>query len=228
MGLNKYYGSGSNYADSFRASLRAQPVSPYVQNNVTNNNRRKWIIIGIIIFAVLTILVIVLSTVLPALHEARTEAEFVENSYNELDEVETLSGEYSAEAAKNEHAEYYTEITKTAYVELSPKNVCDALNIDKNSLANPCSSALFVKTSAMNSNALDYYLDQGNVVVMQADYDGVGEKTLLIYGRTDFLYGAFDIRKVPNEISYMVRSEIFNNIIGVPKFYVLKGITDGA
>ena len=215
----------SDYANSFRSSLRNQP-SPYAQK--PKSNKPKWLIPAIVGVVILVILVIVLATVMPGVKEQQEQADFMEQSYNIADDEETITGDYKEAVAKNPHASYGFTEPNTPYVDLQPNAVCEALGISCSSLKNPAKDAKFVKTGAMNSYALDYYLDSGNIVVMKAHYDAFGDMTLVIYGRKEFFYAFFEPEKSYTEYEYTTRSVLFNDIVGVPEFYILKGITDGA
>lgn len=226
--MAEYYNQGPSYSDTFRASLRTRPT-PYEQTP-PKSNKKIFILAGggLAIAAVIAIA----SIAIPKVSEAKADADFMENSSNDLDAEEVLNDDFKAAVAKNEHASYSFTESVTPYAELTPKSVCEALNIDCEALKNPANYSKLVKTDAMNSNALDYFLDSGNIVVMVAKYKQDKTNTMVIYGRYDFFYQAFELGK-QNDRQYSktgstTRSGLFNDVVGVPDFYIVKGVTNGA
>ena len=217
----------SDYADSFRASLRNQQIQQYNQMMPAQAPKAKprillFVMIGLA--AVIFVIAIVIIEVASSGASEITSQEFVDNSYNELDDPEELNEQLKAAVAKNAHAEYMTEKSETAYEKLTPDALCGALGLDRGELARPSSSSTFVKTTAMNSNAIDYYLDAGNVIIMLAKHKNDSNVSpLVIYARSGFLYYGF--RPSSSYLAEkMSRSDIFFEVVGVPDFYIMKGI----
>jgi hypothetical protein len=223
---NNHNHYNSDYANSFRASLRNQQMQQYQQYVQAPKPKPKWLLPAIIGLAVviLIVAVVIILSASGAIDDDTTSQEFLDNVYNDLDGAEELNEKFKSAVAKNEHNNYMTSTPETEYVTLTPDAVVGALGLGRSDLAKPATSSMLVKTTAMNSNAMDYYLDQGNIIVMIAKHEGeTSTKTLVIYARSDFFYVAFEVAGTFQKTQF-TRSDIFNNIEGVPDFYIMKGL----
>ncbi len=152
-----------------------------------------------------------------------SDEEFYEYAYDETGDSESLNDAFASAAFQNEHAAYQTELIETTYARTTPADLCIALKTDCLSVSNIETNPRFEKVSAMNSNALDYYLDSDYIVVLFANYSSSADSVpLFIYARTDSFYLVFNEYDFSGN-SYLTRSQIFNGIIGVPDFYIMKG-----
>ena len=87
---------------------------------------------------------------------------------------------------------------------------------------NPAYSKSVTKADVMDSNALDYYLDNGEVVIMTVKYKEAEEaETIVIYARSASHYLTFNKPDLSQEYR-STRKELFDNVEGVPTFYFLK------
>lgn len=216
----------SDYAGDFLASLNSQPAN---QNH--KKSLPKWFVIAVIVFVVVCVVgaVVMLSLTLsrsePLSAEEQAEKEFYENVYDENALSETLSGDFAAAVAKNELSNYRSDDGTTIYADMTPQGLCSAIKISCASLWNPIENTRLEKVAAINSNGLDYYLDNDNIVVMNAAYEFSDTvSALVIYARKMNFYEAFDANDVTAGAIYLTRRDIFDNVVGVPSFYVLKGV----
>ena len=200
--------------------------------------KKKGWILGLVIgvFMILAIVLVVLSLVTPAQSEIAEDKETQEplpddevaslqEIYDDFGIDEKLNSEYAEAVKDTEYSDYETDLeVATKYADNSAKDVCSdysdycldgfkTLGDDK-------------KVSALNSKSLDYYLDNGHIVVMVADYevadDIVGPYTTIIYGRgRSGLYSTFDTGSTELSV-YMSKAQLFNDVVGVPTFYAVK------
>lgn len=185
-----------------------------------------WVVIGglAIILLVLSIVLVTRSDdgAMSAVDE-QANKELYENGFDEAALPESLSAEFAREVAKGEHAEYQTKESETVYARLTPESLCGALNLERETLGSPRMNASLEKTTALNANAIDYYLDKESIVVMA----GVREETfvpevLVVYGRQGAFYLAFGPERFSGTM-YLKRAEVFEGVVDVPDFYVMKG-----
>lgn len=230
----------SNYANDFRASLQAAPVPDYSQKKPFP----KWILFVIIvavIFGGIGILVLVISNSGRSAEELAADENIAflnrndeanDHAYeNANSEVDVLNPAYAAEVKKNQYANYETKEISSKLSELSPAAICVRLDVSCASMARPEELSAFTKVTALNSNALSYYLDQGRVVIIKAygDYPYTKDDggVIVVYAANyhmGYLFTAFMPPETGNNtpLFEIRRGELINNIIGIPDCYVSK------
>lgn len=132
---------------------------------------------------------------------------------------ETLTSQMAAAVANNEYKDYETTISTTAYLQYSTGQICLMIGAPCRSLGSPADRSNLKKVPALNSNALDYYLDQDNIVIMQTGETPL--TMLIIYARNNSLYSVFNPAD-PEYLLYSTRMDIFNSLVEVPTFYTFK------
>jgi hypothetical protein len=211
--------NGQSFESQFRASLVNTPAPVQPQPMRTSKPNRILAIVIIVATIVVAALVLVLLFV-PK--DGCAVKDFEVHAYDETDDEEVLSEEYKNAALKNEHAKYVTEKPGTAFVDYDPDILCYSLGLKSRNIRNPQSIEGAVEVGALNSYAMDYYLDEGYIIFMNVTYAGIGDENIVIYARSASHYLTF--RQVTEtEAYYSTRGEILNNVEGIPKFYVLKG-----
>lgn len=191
---------------------------------------KKWVIWAVIggLAIVLLVLLIVLVTrgndeTMSAADEQANQ-ELYENGFDEAALPESLNAELARAVARGAYAEYSAEQSETAYVGLMPRSLCGALNLDYGTLNSPATSASLERTTALNANAIDHYLDESGIVEMVSEReDAYVPEMLVVYGRQGAFYLAFDPAELA-EPMYLTRAELFEGVIGVPEFYIMKGM----
>lgn len=206
-------------------------MTPYHQTYGTPQKKKcGWLMPVIIVVVLLLILAVVLVIMLPAkssetkddYQEVSIEdRESIEEIYDEFADTEVLNSEYEEAVQDTEHADYETERDSTRYSAFTASDVCSTFyRYCSNKFENIEDDK---KVSALNSKALDYYLDNGYVVLMFAEFEN-SDKTYgtVIYSRSGSgLYGVFDTEEAKMSL-VMSRAQIFNDVVGVPTFYVLE------
>ncbi len=208
----------NDFESRFRASMSAQP-NPVVAK--PKKGLPKWLVIFIVFVFLMLIGLVVLVVMLP--NGDGGEVDVGDSDIPQQSEpprMEVLNEEFAAAAAGGEHADYTTEERWTAYIDLYPTSVRDNLGLKLSDVLDPDSSYKFVMIGALNSKALDYYLDKGYIVAMVSMRDI--KTTYIIYGRSDYSYLVFN-SVLPNEVLYMTRVDLFEGVTGVPDFYAVKG-----
>ena len=220
-------GGNSSFENDFMSRLHGQsaPVAP---PPAQKKGFPKWVIFAVI-GAVVVIIALAIFVAIVSNNSGsgddQISQEFYDNAYDETGDQEELNDAFKSAAAKNEHASYMTELPGTEYCELTPTVVAGALNFSFQDANTPADSTKFKKIGTLNSNALDYYLDQGNIVSMVAIRDGF-EATYLIYGRSASFYVLFN-PALSDEVMYLSRKEVFDDVTGVPNFYILEALDNG-
>ena len=208
----------NDFESRFRASMRTQP------NPVAAEPKKglpKWLIIFIVFVFLMLIGLVVLVVTLP--NGDGGEVDVGDSDIPQQGEpprMEVLNEEFAAAVAGGEHTDYMTEERWTAYIDLYPTSVRDNLGLELSDVLDPDNSFKFVMIGALNSKALDYYLDKGYVVAM-VSMRGI-KTTYIIYGRSDYSYLVFN-SLLPDKVLYMTRVDLFEGVTGVPDFYVVKG-----
>jgi len=227
-----------------------EPLYPPQPAPATNNffSKKTLLIFGIIgVLAIAaTVIIITLSNV-PKVEAPQaqttptTQTEDVPPSEEVLDpeeegdateEAETLNALLAEAVKNNPHAAYETKLSDTKYRSITPNELLFTLNLTRAELSKPSSSSRFTKVTAMNSNALNYYLDQGAIVVIVAKGESLFSKngsSLVVYA-ADYafpVYAVFRPSSGSSEAGYVSRSAIFNDIIGLADFYVFLGGNNG-
>ena len=141
---------------------------------------------------------------------------------------ETLNSDYAQAVSGTPHADYKTDLNDTKFSTYSVSLVCEHLGTSCKELASPVELANFKHIETLNANALDYYLDNGHIVIMMAVYsysDSATPYPYVIYARTNGQYYVFD----PDSrfMVYMAKSELLDSIIGVPEFYISERSANG-
>lgn len=143
-----------------------------------------------------------------------------------FDERDELNPVYAAAVAANEYANYETDLEYTVLYDYTPAEVCALLGVSCASLAGPAQLANFVKVTPLNTNALDYYLDRGHVVIVRAygDYPYTEQGNTLVIYAADYTYGQSFMVFMPTAEGgtslKLWRDALINGIIGIPNFYV--------
>ena len=229
------------YADEFRAAMNAAPQ--YQEKK----GIPKWIIFVGIAFVLILVGVVVLTIVFSntgrsaeELEEEEKQAFLEENDTNDnyameaaLAEEDVLNPIYAAEVKKNSHANYQTKQVGevTQYFELSPAAICVKLGVKCSDFAQPENISRLSKVTAVNTNAISYYLDNGYVVVMKAfgeypyslDKGGVVVIYAANYGM-GYVFNGFipNTDGKPSPVLEFKRSDLVSGIVGVPTCYVVK------
>jgi len=232
-------------ADDFTANFYASLNKPSSENKAKKRTPNWFVPILVVPFFIIVCLLIILIVIIESdygpsggafgdngaldgsdvIEKDVIDEEFYENAFDETGDAETLNDDFAQAASQNEYANYVSELTEpTMYATISSQNICNALNIDCASLLYPVADSKFEKVTALNANSLDYYLDKNNIVIMLANYE-VSDNTspLIIYARADSFYLAFYADNT-FETLYLTRSQVFNGIIGIPEFYIMKGV----
>lgn len=198
-------------------------MTPYAQSyRSQESGRTRWgkiIIVVLIIVAVIVTVTCIIALTDKSKGEVSAD-EFTEHAFDEFAEEEELNDEYAKAAASNSHADYETKRTMTRYVGYSPMEMCKAAALDcPRVLKDPDES---MKIGAINSKAMDYYLDNGKVLVMIAKYDKNSTPTpTVIYARNENVYLAFNPQRM-NDLFYATRWQLLDPVVGVPVFYALE------
>ena len=220
--------NGQSFEEQFRASVlnssmpqqephpyRPMPQQPMQYAEQTNPQPKpKWLL-PLVAAGVLAIIAIIGLMIIPALVGGSGKEDTVVAANDEV-----LNEEFAKAVANNEHKDYKTNKEDTVYAEYAPDILSASMDITDEAIASPSSDTRFKKVDAMNSKVLDYYLDEGYVVVMKADRKAGADSTV-IYGRTKGQYLAFVGVEAVFEYT-MSKAELFNDAVGVPEFYVLK------
>ena len=197
-------------------------MTPYAQSYESPKDKSRWLVPGAIVL-VLMIIIIVISSIVVFSSKSKedTEAdEFVQHVYDETAEEEVLNDEYAKVAARNNHADYVTAKDSTRYTKYLPMEVCKAMALD-------CPSDLQypderMQIGAINSKAMDYYLDNGKILILMAKYESNATPVpTVIYARNQNLYMAFNPQKMDNLV-YVTRWQLLDPVVGVPVFYALE------
>lgn len=206
----------NNFAEQFEHSVHQQAATQQKQRKTLF----KFIIITVAAIILLTSIVV---SIIIINNVSKNDPGVDE--FGDITEIkETLNSEFETAANAGPHANYETDRKDSAYSNFTPEQICRRLGLKCSDLASPTKLEIFKQVETLNSNALDYYIDNAYIIVMTAVYaDSVSTTPypFVIYARTGGLYYVFD----PNsEYSvYMTMEELFNEITGVPSFYVTKG-----
>lgn len=207
----------NDYAQVFLNSVHQQPTKPSHTPFL-----KKWLgpIIGVVV--VIAIL-IAAAIILPALSKGEDEPEDLVKEEGDITAIdEKLNTEYQKAIASSPHTDYEADRSyNTGFSGFTVEQVCRYVQVSCDKLAKPEKIYGFRKIRPINSNSLDYYLDNNYLVVMKAVYKESNSNTsfpFVIYARTGGLYYVFD---PSSEFQiYMTKEELFNDIIGVPEFYL--------
>lgn len=222
-----------------------EPLYPPQSAPTTNSflSKKALIIIGIVgIFAIAAVIIMIAfsnasKVETPQAQTTTTTTEDIPPSEDPLDpeeegdaseEAETLNALLAEAVKNNPHAAYITKLSDTKYRSMIPDELLSALSLTRAELSKPSSSSRFTKVSAMNSNVLNYYLDQGAVVVIVAKGEGLFSKNgsaLVVYA-ADYampIYSVFRPSAENTDADYVSRTAIFNDIVGLADFYVFLG-----
>ncbi len=226
--------NNSDYASQFMASLHSQPAQPVKQER----KFPKAILIVVIAVVVIVVIVVLLALILRGANDAELAKEFEEDDmYDDYSyqaatgEVDNLNQVYAAAAQKNPHAGYKTELEATKYVEATPAEVCNVLNLPCGDINNIENLEEFTEVGALNTNALEYYLDNGHMVVFSAygeyPYSTTDGGVVAIYA-ADYSFGhsfrgfMLENNDTVSSILEFRRSELINGIIGLPRCFISK------
>ena len=142
---------------------------------------------------------------------------------------ETVNSEFAAAIKGTPHETYVAERKDTTYSNYAPSSLCNKLGAPCKNFAHPAESPNFRKVETLNSNSIDYYLDNSHVIIMLAAYelnDTPDPYPYVIYARRGGLYYVFD--PISEFNVQLTKSEILDGVIGVPEFYISKeGVNGG-
>ncbi|MBR3320150.1 hypothetical protein IKG20_02495 [Candidatus Saccharibacteria bacterium] len=176
-------------------------------------------IIPLIIFGILIISVVVIFILSPKDQPSEEETEFDTNVYDVTDLDETMSDSFANATKSNPYNEYETTISETKFSDLTAQEFCTSQNL---SCSNILSQSL-TKIPAINSNALNYYLDNNFAVVIVSS-----DSTTIIYGAiyTTPVYLTFSTTQTDyDDYGYKSKVEIFNQLTGSEAFYTFSPST---
>jgi hypothetical protein len=228
------------YRSQFWNSMQAQslPQPPKQKKTLP-----KWLIMAIIGVGVLVIIIVIIVLVIPGgigggsvndgdkLDDKTYEAD-LNGREDAMSIKDELSPAYAAEAEKDAHYKYETENDATVMVSLKQYDVCLALNVDCSELANPDKVESLRQITALNTNSMTYYLDQGHVLVMV----GYGDYPFSLVGQPIVIFGAhygYGVKFMTfsadrdgkiSSINEFGRDMLVNKVVGVPKFYISKEV----
>ena len=171
----------------------------------------RWILIVSIAVIVMIIVSVVILLLSPKGNKTQEEIDNLSYDITELEE--TLTEKLSTAAQNNPHKDYQTKLMATTFADLTANSFCLASNFS-------CPDILSKKTTkipAVNSNALNYYLDQDLVVVIVSE-----SSTLVVYGALYDIpaYLTFTTDQTDfDEYGYISRSDLFSRLTGSESFY---------
>ncbi len=241
----------SNSGREHAITSNDQPASQYIfippdPSSSASKGFSKWILpaIGSLMIILIVVLMVVLITppnsdddvelneqdlINVALEEDAADLYAFESALGEKD---NLNHDYAIAVASNPYASYETTLDSTLLLEHTPSEICMLLSVYCHELAHPEQLSSFTKVAALNTNALDYYLDTGHIVIFSASgndpYTTEGN-VLVIYAAnyaqghvfTAFTPSAYDMVSPLVELR---RDSVINGITGVPDCYISKEV----
>ena len=206
-----------NYAAEFKRSVEESLAPP------PPKEPKKWlkpaIVVAGIVIAIITLIIITVILVDKFNNPIVTEQGDITTA------KESLNTEYLNAVNSTPHRDYESNHKDTAYSNFTVGKLCSYFNVQCLSFTEPEKLTFLESIETLNSNSLDYYLDNGKIVVMLATYsDSVPSEPYpyIIYARAGGLYYVSDPKS--EYLVYMTKSEIFDEITGVPQFYAtIKG-----
>ena len=141
---------------------------------------------------------------------------------------EVLNAELAEEVRKSPYLNYAPLETVLGYPSASPEQVCQDFGLACADFANPENIPAAKKVDPINSNGLNYYLEQGKIVVISATggtpFSATGKAIVVYAGYPENAnYRVFDpSEQVLNAYYILSRAELYNHITGVPNFYILE------
>jgi len=245
------YHSAPSAGMSFISKPDNRPVSPYIYLTTDSPVPQKkpflkWPLVIMAVFIVVLIVAITAVSTIPsnshdeeAAKGADMEAFFADQDVTDgysyeaaSDEEDNLNTLYASVAFESPYASYKTTLDHTSLLEYGPTEVCALLSISCSDLAFPEELSSFEKVTALNTNALDYYLDNGHIVIISAygdfPYTSSGG-TVVVYAANYAQGQAFTAFIPPSagNVSYLIelrRDALINGIVGVPNCYVSKEV----
>lgn len=217
----------SSYASEFVQSLSPAP------SQTTKSKPPRWFIpvvaaSAVVIIVLTIVLVNVLSGSSNDLSEDDSSTYFYELNYEVYTGMEEiLNSEYAAAVAGNDHIDYESALEYTRLLGYSPYDICAMLGFSScEELEHPERLANFTKVGALNTNALDYYIDNGHIVIVSATgsypYFETGE-VLVVYAinySPGQLFSVFVPSSAKPSFFELTRTYLISSITGVPVFYV--------
>lgn len=190
-----------------------------MQNEFQNNKPRipRWIFFAIFIFIIVIVAIILLWPKDPTIKE---EQEIDAATYDITDLDETLSDTLSASVENSPHKDYQTELEETKHFGLTPNELCAKLSVSCLEFKNFKNFKNLSKISPINSNALNYYLDNNYIVIISSS-----TSLQIIYGALYSIssYSVFDLSSSDLDgYNYASRIDIFNHLTGSEEFYTIK------
>lgn len=217
----------SEFVDDFMNQLNSPSKPSAPAQKPALENKKLFILAGVAVFVI--IILIVLNLVLGNRQGGNESTEETNETqfYDITESSETLNSSLEQSVAKNPHMDYQTTLSYTPYLQDTPSQLCQRFSISCSSLAYPESVDQAVRALAMNSNALNYHLDNGQIVIISAK----GQEVFSPEGTVLVVYAAnydFPIYQVFNpqtgnlsEPTYLSRSELFSDIDDVADFYTI-------
>lgn len=208
------------FMQSFQQSVKSQTLPDPPQSGADSaKSRPRWLLPAIAAGAAILIIILVL---ILTLKPKNSSTDFYDE--NALSEV--LNPDFAAAIKENPYASYETETVSTRFLNYPPAELANSLNLSFESLQDPATDPNLEPVGALNSNALNYYLDSENIVVVSATYDAADDSPVVfvIYAGSFASSNTYSVfyPDAPDLVFTMNRTELFNNLSGVPEFYVLK------
>ena len=216
-----------SFEQEFMASLH-QPASPTPSPQAAPKKRPKWIFLALaspIIIAIIAIAVVLLMKP-TADTPADNSEDFADNVYDQNTLDEQLNDEFRKAASSGAYANYQTDTEATTFNGQKPLKVCQDINISCVLLAEPNNIEKAERVETLNANALNYYLDANYIVIMSflAKEEQADTPTIYVIYAADHEMGQYSVF-IPAQwksMAYMNRTDLFENIQGVPDFYIIK------
>jgi len=200
------------------------------QLGVTQSEKRTPTMFLVFMFSILVIIGTVVAMVFLAGEQPdNKEAENFDDLYavEDASMSEKLNENLAEEVRKSPYVNYSSSNLIIGDTESSPQQICDRLGVTCSAFVNPENIPSIEKISPINSNGLNYYLEQGKIIVIkaigEAPYSAEG-KVIVVYAGyvQDAVYAAFDPSAQDFSINWLVsRTELFSSITGAVQFYAI-------
>ena len=229
--------SGMDYLNSISAP--SQPAGSH-SNTAPGGNKK-----GLLMFMIASVaLIIALVVAIAVVIGNRTGHDTPENpddddvvTVEDHEQVETLNETLASLIETNPYHDYSSQNKQSYSYYTTPSEIIDEFGLNVDDLDYSAADSIL----AMNSNILNYYLDQGAIVIIVDSSEITVQEdkktdTLIVYGSApsefDFVsfvpsdFNADGTRKdswlFPEQTAvYLSRSELFNQLSESAKFYVI-------
>lgn len=175
----------------------------------------RWTPIATLFLGSLLIITIIILIFTSRSTPTNDEREFIANAYDITDSPVNLSNILSDAAASDPRKDYQTELTSTAFANLTAQDFCASLHFS-------CADALtqpLTELTTLTPNILNYYLDNHSAILIVSR-----ASTIVVYGAiyTTPNYLIFTTSQADYDTySYASPAELFNSLTGVEDFYLL-------